>query len=245
MRIRKLTALLAFMAGLGLASSAPAQIVGVLPYTLTNGTTADANQVQGNLQYIVNQVNANVATAVTAAISAVLPVGTIVEWSGSIVSIPTGWHICDGTHGTPNLEDSFVVGAGNSYAVGSTGGATSNTPTITVAGHTLTLAEIPSHNHGVTDPGHGHGVTDPGHSHTYQLAQTGPTAVIGGGSSPLGSTTGSSTGTSTTGISIQSSTTGITVQNNGGGGSHTHTASSSAVPTLPPYYALAYIMKTS
>lgn len=34
-------------------------IVGALPNTLTNGTTADANQVQANDQFIANQVNAN------------------------------------------------------------------------------------------------------------------------------------------------------------------------------------------
>lgn len=39
----------------------PALIVGALPTTLLNGTTADATKVQGNLQWIVDQVNANAA----------------------------------------------------------------------------------------------------------------------------------------------------------------------------------------
>ena len=47
-------------------------------------------------------------------------------WSGSIGSIPSGYVLCDGTNGTPNLKDSFVVGSGNSYAVGSNGGFTSS-----------------------------------------------------------------------------------------------------------------------
>jgi hypothetical protein len=44
-------------------------------------------------------------------------------WSGAIASIPTGYVLCNGSNGTPDLRDKFVVGAGNSYVVG----ATSNT----------------------------------------------------------------------------------------------------------------------
>ncbi len=67
-----------------------------------------------------------------------IPIGGIILWSGSIVSIPTNWHLCDGTNGTPNLQNQFVVGAGNSYAVGATGGEST---------HTLTITETPSHQH--------------------------------------------------------------------------------------------------
>ncbi len=38
--------------------------------------------------------------------------GTIVIWSGTIANIPTGWQLCDGTNGSPDLRDKFVVGAG-------------------------------------------------------------------------------------------------------------------------------------
>lgn len=54
-----------------------------------------------------------------------VPAGGIIMWSGSIASVPSGYVLCDGTNGTPNLKDSFVVGAGNTYAVGNTGGFTS------------------------------------------------------------------------------------------------------------------------
>lgn len=40
-----------------------------------------------------------------------LPVGSIIIWSGTVASIPTGWQLCDGTNGTPDLRDRFVVGA--------------------------------------------------------------------------------------------------------------------------------------
>jgi hypothetical protein len=50
----------------------------------------------------------------------IIPVGGIILWSGSIASIPTGWALCNGSNGTPNLMDKFIIGAGNSYNVGNT-----------------------------------------------------------------------------------------------------------------------------
>lgn len=181
-------------------------------------------------------------------ILSLMPPGIIAVWYGSIASIPTHWHICDGTTGTPNLRDKMVIGAGSAYAVAATGGQTSVTPTITVAGHVLTSAEMPAHNHGVNDPGHAHGATvsDPGHAHNIPeaLLAAGPSAAeavpLGGGS------LSSSTGTSTTGISVNivGAFTGVSTQNAGSNSAHSHTASSSAVATLPPYAAYAYIMFT-
>jgi microcystin-dependent protein len=67
-----------------------------------------------------------------------VPSGTIVMWSGSVGSIPAGWALCDGTSGTPDLRDRFIVGAGSSYTVGATGGA---------AQVTLTVDQMPAHSH--------------------------------------------------------------------------------------------------
>jgi microcystin-dependent protein len=67
-----------------------------------------------------------------------LPSGVIVMWSGQVSAIPEGWSLCDGTSGTPDLRDKFIVGAGNSYSVGATGGA---------ASVTLSVAQMPSHSH--------------------------------------------------------------------------------------------------
>ena len=67
-----------------------------------------------------------------------LPVGAIVLWSGAANAIPAGWHLCDGTDGTPDLRGRFVVGAGGSYAVGAKGGAESVT---------LTVEQMPTHSH--------------------------------------------------------------------------------------------------
>jgi len=58
----------------------------------------------------------------TSAAVSPIPSGSIIMWSGSIGAIPTGYYLCNGSNGTPDLRDRFVVGAGNSYAVGNTGG---------------------------------------------------------------------------------------------------------------------------
>lgn len=52
-----------------------------------------------------------------------IPIGAIVMWSGSVGTIPAGFRRCDGTNGTPDLQDRFVIGAGSTYAVGATGGS--------------------------------------------------------------------------------------------------------------------------
>lgn len=80
-----------------------------------------------------------------------IPSGIITMWSGLTTTIPTGWALCDGANGTPDLRDRFIVGAGSSYSVGATGGS---------ASVTLTTAQMPSHSHGgsaYSAGGHGHG----------------------------------------------------------------------------------------
>lgn len=65
-----------------------------------------------------------------------IPQGLICMWSGSIV--PTGWLLCNGENGTPDLRDRFIVGAGNAYSIGDAGGEKE---------HKLTEEEMPSHKH--------------------------------------------------------------------------------------------------
>jgi hypothetical protein len=141
---------------------------------------------------------------------ATIPVGLISLWSGSIGSIPSGWALCNGSNGTPDLRDRFIVAAGSTYAVGATGGTAD--------------AIVVTHTHTAT-------VTDPGHVHP-PLSPLSFCSLSGGGSAPPGGgnllTTMSTTGSAVTGISVSNASAG----------------SSGTNANLPPYYALAYIMKT-
>ena len=97
---------------------------------------------------------ATLESAITG-IGAIVPSGVIVMWSGTITSIPTGWALCDGSSGTPDLRSRFIVGAtsdastgvtfnadtgvvSGAYAPGNTGGSVA---------HQLTIAEMPAHTH--------------------------------------------------------------------------------------------------
>lgn len=123
--------------------------------------------------------------------SQIAPAGMIVMWSGSIASIPGGWALCDGTNGTPDLRNRFLVGAGDTYGVGATGGAL-------------------QHNHPVT----------------VDAAATGLT---------IGTTTANVNGDGDPPAALTSATPNDPT--------HIHTASTSNAGHLPPYFALAFIMK--
>ena len=90
---------------------------------LTSGSNYKFVLTDANLVVIQTYDNLYGIIGTTAAVSAV-PSGGIIMWSGSIGSIPSGYYLCNGQNGTPNLEDSFIVGSGNTYAVGNTGGFT-------------------------------------------------------------------------------------------------------------------------
>lgn len=61
--------------------------------------------------------------------------GMIMLWHGAIVDIPSGWTLCDGTMGTPDLRDKFVRGAGGSQNPGDTGGSATHDHTFTGDSH--------------------------------------------------------------------------------------------------------------
>ncbi len=64
-----------------------------------------------------------------------LPIGTILLWFGSVASIPIGFHLCDGTAGTPDLRNRFVVGAGQAFNPGDSGGSNTHVHTVTTFAH--------------------------------------------------------------------------------------------------------------
>ena len=64
-----------------------------------------------------------------------IPKGTILPWYGQSSDIPEGFALCDGTKGTPDLRNRFLVGAGSNYALGDTGGEDQVTLTGTQIGN--------------------------------------------------------------------------------------------------------------
>ncbi len=95
-----------------------------------------------------------------------LPTGLIMLWHGSTATIPTGWTLCNGSNGTPDLRDKFIVGAGNTYAVNATGGTTQHNHnySFSLAGGlnfgTKFIDSTPNGAYNSTFSGGGGGVTD-------------------------------------------------------------------------------------
>jgi hypothetical protein len=147
------------------------------------------------------------------AVSATFSTGMIIIWSGSLGSIPLGWVLCDGNNATPDLRDRFIVGAGNTYAIGANGGSAN--------------AIVVSHTHTPTTT-----VTDPTHNHASfkNAAPNGAGSGVCLADNASGNSPGWATTSASTGITVATtiSTTGVSGTN----------------ANLPPYYALAYIMKT-
>ncbi|NLA82955.1 MAG: hypothetical protein GX854_00185, partial [Clostridiales bacterium] len=175
-----------------------------------------------------------------------IPRGLIAMWSGSIEMIPTGWALCDGKNGTPDLRDRFIVGAGNEYTVGDIGGSNKVT---------LTLSQLPSHSHSsgtlstnsAGSHSHDSGTlstsTTGSHTHTIGFGKDNLSRSTGSNSAPFGSgsTTTSSSGSHSHSISGSTSSAGshshsVTGATSSVGGGEAH-------ENRPPYYALAFIMK--
>ena len=66
-----------------------------------------------------------------------MPIGSIIMFNGKAEEIPSGWAICDGTNGTPNLLDRFILA---STYCGGTGGQSQIT---------LSVSQLPPHKHRV------------------------------------------------------------------------------------------------
>ena len=95
--------------------------------------------------------------------------GFVGMYSGPMANIGVGplagWALCDGSNGTPDMRDRFVLGAGN-RATGVINTLTQATTDVIPAhkhvavSHVLTQAEMPVHAHAVSGSGSGSGGTD-------------------------------------------------------------------------------------
>lgn len=150
-----------------------------------------------------------------------LPSGVIVMWSGEINAIPDGWNLCDGYNNTPDLRDRFIVGAGYSYDMKTTGGEKEIT---------LSVDQMPNHSHQVN-------ITNGGeHSHYLEKSlEMWHRSFKGsdGNGRPL----------------VDSGGSNHYMNQTDDAGTHSHNASCTnagnnvAHENRPPYLALAYIMK--
>lgn len=177
-----------------------------------------------------------------------MPVGAIIMWYGSLGSLPTGWQLCDGSNGTPDMRGAFPRGAGGAYILGGSGGSATasgntgagggHTPTGSVDGHALTEDEMPSHSHGILGTNSTSGVVD---ENFHGGNMNGVPAVYNAGG------TESHRSTSSAGNPL--------TEAKGGGNAHSHsltmnavadhTHSLASISTLPPYKQLYFIMKVS
>ena len=196
---------------------------------------------------------ANTQIATTAFVHGLLPTGVILMWSGSVVTIPNGWALCNGTNGTPNLTDRFIMGAGNTYNPGVSGGGSSQSFTTATAGsHThnngltgptaLSTNQIPSHQHNFTDVyaivgDHGLGgstASDRDRNGTYIYP-----SFYAGNASDGDQDNGAYGFPSITDAAGAGQEHTHSIAANG---AHSHSVTVSTI--LPAYYALCYIMKT-
>ena len=158
--------------------------------------------------------------------SGTIPVGGIIMWSGT--TVPTGWALCNGSNGTPNLRNKFIVAADSLTKTGTTSqsGSSPYDPGDIGGASQVTLVEnqIPSHTHTATDSGHIHALDyqTPLNITDVDRGNTGGGSVFSLDNSVQPSTV--------------SGFANITVSSTGGNQPHEN---------LPPYYALAFIMRVS
>ena len=193
-----------------------AQIRENFPASVTSANVLYTDQ-DGNLgatsDLVLNSLN---ASTIYQGGNVLIPRGVIVMWSGDTTNIPAGWALCNNTNNTPDLSGKFIVGVGsngtNTYSVSNPSGGRDSV--------TLTVGQIPSHSHTVTDPGH---------THQYNTF-----SQVSGNNADSGGDVSAKDNNSRTVSASQNSTTGITIQSTGEG---------QAIDIRPKYYALCYIMK--
>ena len=142
-----------------------------------------------------------------------IPPGTIVMWSGPLSEIPDGWALCDGTNGTPDLTDRFILSVSAGEDPGETGGSHTKT---------LSVSNLPSHTHTFTTDSAGE------HSHSLYISGAAPEHSTGAKMEASGDDYSGHIGSA--GAHTHSGTTDAT-------------GSGSPFDIRPKYYKLAFIMK--
>lgn len=188
--------------------------------TAPSGITHDAaaKVISSPLGSIINDLWDELATAG-------VPLGGIIMWSGSIAQVPTGFRLCDGTFGTPDLRNRFVLGAGSTgyQSPGGTGGATNHSHAI--SGSTASDSHNHSFSGSTSSDTHSHGVK----SESAKPADA-TSKIVGADADTF------------------SDTHGHSVSGTTGSDSHSHSITSGTAGSIdarPPWYALAFIQRAS
>ena len=180
----------------------------------------------------------------------ITPGGTDFELNGrgKVTKNLQSYALCNGQNGTPDMRDRFVVGAGMNYEHKTYGPGTitndNSSLSLAFSSVKLTIPEMPTHNHGITEPnsgtGHSHGITQKDHTHKFSLSVKSATPVSifgieGGFAEDKSDDDGKcETDGAKADITINKATTGITINNEGNSLKHEN---------RPPYIALGYIMR--
>lgn len=144
--------------------------------SLSVGTTDTTNAVN------INGTLKTTSITIGGITNAYVPSGAIAIWSGSTGSIPTGWVICDGLNGTPDLQDRFVLGSTGAPDHNTTGGSVQVTLTednLVQHAHGGQTGNFAGHTHTgdtSTKTQHAHTATSGNagaHGHTATTAQAG------------------------------------------------------------------------
>lgn len=180
-----------------------------------------------------------------------VPINGIIMWNYNSY-LPLGFAVCDGSFGTPNLVNKFILG-------GSTAGATGGANSFTIA-----TANLPSHSHTiVSDGNHNHTISSDGkHSHLIRSsnAASGPFGALTWTFAVEGPSIGGDEGYVWWGDDINNThdetknfISEVANHSHGGAtgstGSHTHggatgnTGSGTAINFTPPYYQLIFIQR--
>lgn len=229
---------------------------------------ADGTVTNAEYQFI-NSLSSNAQTQLDSKLASTgaftIATGMILPWAAPLANKPAGYQNCDGgtisrstysalfaiigttygagdgssTFALPNFQNRMAIGKSGTYALGSTGGSTTDTFTpsgtiaTTVYNHTLTLSQIPSHSHFVSNSGNGF-----------------PNNVQGNGALTMTSKSNGGAGNNDYilyGVLAQANQSPS--QSVGGGGAHNHSAQSfftgsgGTVDVLNPYISINYIIK--
>lgn len=192
--------------------------------TSTNGLVVDLDEglistASGLSVNVGNGLQADQKNGVSLIPEQMLQKGMVMMFAGTANEIPKGWAICNGSNGTPDLRDRFIVMAGTKYNGKGEGSTTTGnatvTGTVTVGETKLSINQIPAHTH----------------TYTYR-------------DYAIRKYNGESWNSNYVNGTIKGTTSSV-----GGGEGHDHTATlstnthSHTFSAVPPYYALIFIMK--